>query len=239
MRRTLSVLDGRVEGRDGLRMGLPEEIAPGIRRWAAPHPRWRAGVFGREVGSYALDLPGGDLLLVDPLLPPGVREALDPLARAAAHVHVYVTIPYHVRDTARAVERWGAQVWGERRTARRLAPAVTVRDAEPGADLPFGRCLAIGRPVRAERPLWVPGHAALVFGDALVVTPGGDLVVWTQDRLDARRRAFYAERFAPSLSPLLDLPAERILVTHGAPVLRGGARALRAAVAAEPWYHHG
>ena len=45
--------------------------------------------------------------------------------------------------------------------------------------------------------------------------------------------------FAPTLSALLELPARRVLVTHGAPVLDDGAAALRAAVATEPWYHHG
>ena len=58
--------------------------------------------------------------------------------------------------------------------------------------------------------------------------------MWSQDKLDARRRAFYRERFAPTLAPLLELPCERVLVTHGEPVLSGGAAALRAAVSAAP-----
>ena len=102
-----------------------------------------------------------------------------------------------------------------------------------------GAALTIGRPRRAELPLWIEDHAALAFGDALVTTPGGELRIWSQDKLDARRRAFYRERFVPTLAPLLELPCERVLVTHGEPVLKRGAAALREAVSAEPWYHHG
>lgn len=222
-----------------------DEIAPGVWRWAAPHPQWRAGAFGREVASYALDLGGDGVLLIDPLLPEGLADEILALAGARRPVHVHVTIPYHVRDTAQVVGRLGARrvtVWGERRVARRLEPeGIAVHDPAPGELLAFGaRCFAIGRPRRAERPLWVPAHGALCFGDALVVEPGGRLVIWSQDRLDAARRAFYAERFAPTLAPLLDLPVRRILVTHGTPVLRGAPAALRAAL--EPgglWYHPG
>lgn len=224
-------------------MTAVDQIAPGVWRWAAPHPRWRAGAFGREVASFALDLGDDGLLLVDPLLPEDRADEVLALAGPRRRVHVYVTIPYHVRDTAQVVRRLGARrvtVWGERRAARRLE-GVALRDPVPGEPLAFGgRCFAIGRPRRAERPLWVPAHGALFFGDALVVTPDGELVIWSQDRLDAARRAFYADRFAPTLAPLLDLPVERVLVTHGAPVLRGAPAALRAAL--EPgalWYHPG
>ena len=32
---------------------------------------------------------------------------------------------------------------------------------------------------------------------------------------------------------------ERVLVTHGEPVLSGGREALARALDADPWYHHG
>ena len=43
----------------------------------------------------------------------------------------------------------------------------------------------------------------------------------------------------PTLEPLRSLDLDRVLVTHGEPVLRDGAAALEAALAAPPWYHHG
>jgi hypothetical protein len=111
---------------------------------------------------------------------------------------------------------------------------------DPGTPGPGGvSAFAIGRPVRTERPLWLPSHDAIAFGDAVVMTPEGDLRVWAQKPLDERRARWHRETFAPTLSALLDLPARRLLVTHGAPVLEDGAAALRAAVAAGPWYHHG
>ncbi len=221
------------------------EVAPNLWRWAARHPEWHPGEFGREVASFAMLVRGRQVLLVDPLLPgesDAVTALLDDLASGSERLHVYITIPYHVRSTREIVRRYGAgrvQVWGERRAARRLAPDIEVLASEPGLELPFGgRCFAIGRPRRAERPLWIEDHAALAFGDALV-TIAGELRIWSSDRLDDGRLAFYRERFAPTLAPLLELPVQRILVTHGEPVLADAPAALRRALSDPPMYHHG
>ncbi len=222
------------------------ELSPGLWRWSMRHPEWHPGEFGAQVACFAMRVRDSQTLLVDPLLggdEDAVIALLDDLAAAGGTVHVFITIPYHVRSTRQIVERYGpdrVRVWGERRAARRLAPDVTVEEPEPGADLPFGgRCFAIGRPRRSERPLWIEDHAALAFGDALVTTPEGELRVWSFDVLDDRRLAFYRERFIPTLAPLLDLPVERVLVTHGEPVLDDAAQALRSAVQGPPWYRHG
>ena len=222
------------------------ELSPGLWRWAARHPEWHPGEFGAQVACFAMRVRDSQTLLVDPLLSgdeDAVTALLDDLAAAGGTVHVFITIPYHVRSTRQIVERYGpdrVRVWGERRAARRLEPDVTVQEPEPGAHLPFGgRCFAIGRPRRSELPLWIEDHAALAFGDALVTTPEGELRVWSSDVLDERRLAFYRERFAPTLAPLLDLPLERVLVTHGEPVLDDAAQALRHAVQGPPWYRHG
>src|SRR3954454_241332 len=74
-------------------------IGPGLWRWTARHPEWHPGDFGAEVASFALDA-GGDLLLIDPLLPADPAAALGLLDELAADrdVHVLVTIGYHVRS---------------------------------------------------------------------------------------------------------------------------------------------
>jgi hypothetical protein len=227
---------------------LADELAPGLLYWTARHPEWHPGAFGAEVGSYAA-VAGEDLLLVDPLLPEdGGSEALlkelDALVRE--RVAILITIGYHVRSTATLWERWRGDVpvsiHGPSQVLRRLRGGV--RDAfdelAPGADGPAGvRAFAIGRPRRGERPLWLPSHAAVAFGDAVVATPNGDLRMWIQEPLDERNEAFYRDRFAPTLQDLLELGAQRVLVTHGAPVVDGGAEALRRAIASPPWYHHG
>jgi hypothetical protein len=108
---------------------------------------------------------------------------------------------------------------------------------EPGDRGPAGvEAFAIGRPRRGERPLWILSHDALAFGDALVVTPAGELRMWAQER---DRDAFFRDRFAPTLAPLLELPVRRVLVTHGRPIVEGAAEALREAAGAPPWYHRG
>jgi len=47
---------------------------------------------------------------------------------------------------------------------------------------------------------------------------------------------FYRERFNPSLEPLLELDFERVLVTHGEPVMRAGKAELAKALRAKPWF---
>ena len=48
-------------------------------------------------------------------------------------------------------------------------------------------------------------------------------------------RAWYEQRYLPTLDALTKLDIERILVTHGEPVLRDGARALAASLSRPPW----
>ena len=220
----------------------PKRLAPGLWHWTARHPEWHPGEFGAEVGSYALEADG-DLLLIDPLLPAdGERPVLDLLDGLAGDraVNVLITIGYHVRSAEALCERYDGRVYGPHTCASRLRDPALLTELTPDAPGPAGvTAFPIGRPRRSERPLWLPSHAALAFGDAIVTTPEGDLRVWVQDPIDDKRLRWYRDRFAPTLGPLLELPTERVLVTHGEPVLEDGARALRECVAAGPWYHRG
>jgi len=64
----------------------------------------------------------------------------------------------------------------------------------------------------------------------------GELRVWPRHRDGESRRTWYEQRFLPTLEPLTRLDIDRILVTHGDPVLRDGARALAASLAGPPWF---
>ena len=217
-------------------------LAPGLAHWTARHPEWHPGDFGAEVGSFAAEA-GDELLLIDPLVADD-GASLDGLVRE--RVRILITIGYHVRSSVPLWERWHRDVpvtiHGPPQAGRRLrggaAEAFSV--LEPGDEGPAGvRAFAIGRPRRGERPLWIPSHDALAFGDALVVTPEGELRMWSPKPVDDDRVAFFRDRFAPTLAPLLELPVKRVLVTHGAPVTESAAQALRHAVDAPPWYHPG
>ncbi len=127
------------------------ELAEGLWRWTQRHPDWHPRTeFGGEVGCYAAHAQGGTVI-VDPLLADDdVVAALDEIV--TGQVVVAVTIPYHVRDCAAAVARWGGVVSGHPDLVRRL-PEGTPFDPE----LPLGlrwHPLKRGK----EQPLELPDH---------------------------------------------------------------------------------
>ncbi len=63
--------------------------------------------------------------------------------------------------------------------------------------------------------------------------------IWSGEKVDDRVRRFYAERFVPTLLPLLDLDWDRLLFTHGPSIVTDGKAGLREAIAAPVWYHRG
>ncbi len=103
--------------------------------------------------------------------------------------------------------------WHERSAADLGAP---VR----GDDLPM--------PVNAqpaffpdERTLWIPAHSALIVGDSL---PGGKAA--PDNWLGESTR----EDYNAKLEPLLDLPVELLLPTHGDPITEDAHGALKRAL---------
>jgi hypothetical protein len=76
---------------------------------------------------------------------------------------------------------------------------------------------------------WLPEVRALIPGDRILGAPGGRLrlcpeswLFWVKVNRDGLRSL---------LEPLLELPIERVLVSHGEPVLSDGASALRRCLA--------
>ena len=220
-----------------------ERLTEGLWRWSARHPEWHPGDFGAEVASFAVRA-GDDTLLIDPLLPPEPDEVLRTIDGALGdRLAILITIPYHVRSAEQLWRRYRGDaettIHGHPAAAKRLDDRSAFREIEPGAALPGGATAhAIGRPRRYETPLHLPSHDALVFGDA-VAEVDGRLVVWTSKKVDAKVERFYRERFNPTLEPLLELDFDTVLATHGQPLLGAAKRALRQALDAKPWYHHG
>jgi hypothetical protein len=223
-----------------------QQLSDGLWRWTARHPEWHPGEFGAEVACFAAQT-GDTTLVIDPLLPEDQAQAEEVLAvidqTLTDRLAILITIPYHVRSSEelwrRYRDRAETTIHGHRAAAKRLKDRSAFREIEPGASLP-GRVTAhkIGKPRRYEMPLHMPSHDALVFGDAVAET-GGRLVVWSTDRVDTKLERFYRERFNPTMHPLLELPFDAVLPTHGQPILTKGKEALTKALKSKPWYHHG
>lgn len=197
----------------------PAELAPGLWRWTAPHPEWRSGAeqgspsdWPEQVGSVLYELPEVSVLF-DPLLPRAGREQflewLDSRL-AGRQVSILTTIRWHRRDRTELAERYApgrTHVWN-------WQPPGIVHHPLHGA---------------GETIYWLPGVATLVPGDRLIGDGTGGLAVcperWLSDERVGRRG------LAELLRPLLGLPVERVLVSHGEPVLVDGLVALARAVA--------
>jgi hypothetical protein len=192
----------------------PQEIVPGLVRWTAPHPDWDGNEgWDQFVGSVLYEV-GGNVVLIDPLLPTDGRAAfLDWLDQRVAGrpVSVLTTIHWHSRDREEVAARYrdnSSRAWN-------FVP--------PGVQ---------PKPLRgaSETEFWLPDVAALVPGDRLLGAPGGGLQLCPEDWLKSTR----VDRLglAGLLRPLIELPIERVLVSHGEPVLHDGRAALAQALTA-------
>ena len=221
----------------------PIEVAPGLWSWSRRHPEWHPGDFGAEVVSF-LARAADRTLLLDPLLDGEDDPSWGLIEREAAEtVHVLISIPYHVRSAELIRNRFApdlqVMIHGHPACARRLASPDGFESFAAGDELPAGvTAHRIGKPRRQETPLHLPSHDAILFGDALVGTDDGPRV-WSMKRVDERVGRFYAERFAPTLEPLLELRPKRLLMTHGPSFLDDGTELLGEALTSPPWYHRG
>ncbi len=201
-----------------------ERIADGLWRWTGYHAEWK-----QDVGCVYVETPDA-VCLVDPLVPPEERDrffaALDrDVVRLDLPVHVLVTVFWHTRDAAALAERYGAEIWAPSRSraAVERRAGVAVRALRLGDALPGGiDAQATAR--SNEVVLFLPTHRALVAGDVILGTDDGSLRLcpdsWLPDGVDR-------EALRISLLPLLELPVEHVLVSHGQPVLGTGGEALR------------
>jgi glyoxylase-like metal-dependent hydrolase (beta-lactamase superfamily II) len=199
-------------------MGRLEQVAPSLRRWAAWHPDWR-----QEVGSVAVDTADG-LVLIDPIDPP--PEVRSPAA-------VLLTVFWHARSGG---ELGAEHVWAHTRGVRKLKNrGVVVTDAfEKDPELPGGiKAFATAR--EGEVVYWLPQQKALVVGDVLLGAGAKPHATSEPLRLAPENwlEGATTKQLVRSLLPLLDLPVERILVSHGDPVLQGGKEVLRNLIAPE------
>jgi glyoxylase-like metal-dependent hydrolase (beta-lactamase superfamily II) len=194
-------------------VGSVSEIAPGLRRWTGWHPDW-----AEDVGSLAVDTADG-LVFIDPIDPPPELGTPD---------HVLVTVYWHGRAGAGTGAR---RIWAPARSARPLRNR-EIRVTDPfraGDDLPGG-IQAVQTARAAEVVYWLPGQRAVVVGDVLLGAGAKPRPTSAVLRLCPERwlGARTHDDLRRTLRPLLELSVERVLVSHGAPVLAGGGQALAA-----------
>ena len=208
------------------------ELRPGLWHWTAPHPEWQPDEpWDQNVSSYAVD-DGKRLLLFDPIAPPSEIETLAAEREAA----VVLTAPWHERDTESLVERLGMPVYtplpdsAEYLMETYGITAEQAGDGSPdivwlvregkGEAHPYaaGDRLDVGvEAFPGQKPndmvLWIETHGAVVAGDTLVDFGNGLEINarWLEYQKAER------EDVVAGLRPLLELPVEHVLATHGGP----------------------
>jgi glyoxylase-like metal-dependent hydrolase (beta-lactamase superfamily II) len=208
-----------------------DELAPGLLHWKAPHPDWESGEpWDQNVSSYAID-DGERLLLFDPIAPPSEIEELAAKRKTA----IVLTAPWHERDSRGLVERLGVPVYtplpdsAEYLMTKYGITAEQAGDGSPdvvwllkegiGEAHPYtaGEQLDVGvKAFPGQKPndmvLWIESHRAAIAGDTLVDFGEGLHINPRWLDPDVTR-----ERVVEGLKPLLDLPVEYMLATHGGP----------------------
>ena len=146
-------------------------------------------------------------------------DPLDPAPELHAPQHVLITVYWHGRSTK---DLDAKRVWAPTRSAQPLRNrGIGVTDVfRSGDELPGGiRAFQTAR--ASEVVYWLPEQRALAVGDVLLgsplrLCPERWLGKQTHDDLRA------------ALRPVLELPLERVLVSHGEPVVEDGRAALAA-----------
>ncbi|MFL5904981.1 MAG: hypothetical protein ACJ76Q_14410 [Solirubrobacteraceae bacterium] len=218
------------------------ELETGIWHWEAPHPDWagpenealrqRLVAMGEKpneaargvVSSYAIR-DDERLLLFDPLAVP--RE-IEEVAAGRDQV-VVLTCPWHERDTRNLVERLGVPVFTPRPDEGTPDVAWLLGGDRSDAHLYMaGERLPVGVEVLPgslpnDVVLWVESRCAVIAGDTLVDFGNG-----LEIPVEWLPAGVTREQVAEGLRPLLELPVEVVLATHGGPT---GKTALERALA--------
>lgn len=155
-----------------------------------------------------LYLAGDVAVFIDPLLPREEEQFWSWADERVAgrSVVVLTTLLPHRRDREQVARRFRASTSRAKR------------------DLPAGVESIVLRGAR-ETMFWLPEQHTLVPGDRILGAPGGGLRLCPESWL--YWVCINRDELRTLLRPLLALPIERVLVSHGDPVLSAGGQALR------------
>ena len=199
-----------------------QELQPRLHRWSAVHPDAEPvptvgspDDWGPDVASVAYEAPDA-LLLVDPLVPEDradVQAELDALVRRHGRpVTIVTTLQFHRRSRDELVERYGASTSRAKKNLPRDVETVVLQGA-------------------GETMVWLPEVRALIPGDRLLGDDDrGGVRLCPDSWLRYLPSGMGQEELREALRPLLGLPVELVLVSHGEPVLKGGREAIAKAL---------
>lgn len=200
------------------------DVAPGLWLWRQRHPDWREGAdWEPEVASFAVE-SNGVAVLLDPLAPPPSAHPVWERIEAMAPSVVVVLKPDHLRDVELFVRWYGARAFGPFLFWADDLPRTELERLRPDDVLPGGLVAIHDGREAMETPLYLPEQRTLVFADGMTA-PGGELKIW--------KAPGYEQRVLPAFRKMLELPFERVLVSHGEPV--HDRAAFEAALARTPW----
>jgi glyoxylase-like metal-dependent hydrolase (beta-lactamase superfamily II) len=185
------------------------DVAPGLWLWRLEHPDWHPDVGWEPLVTSTCVESRGEIAVLDPLGPPDEADEVWGRLDARPPTLVVVLKPDHVRDVDVFVRRYGCRAFGPYLFWRDDIPETHLERVDPGDPLPGGLGTLYDGRGRMETPLWLPEQRTLVFADALTA-PAGELRVWATP--------WHEERALPALRALLELPFERVIVSHGEPV---------------------
>jgi hypothetical protein len=188
-----------------LNVGI-RDLAPGLWIWRARHPYWRVGDDWQPVVTSTFVECGGERYVLDPLSPQldsiGLWERLDKNPPTAA----LVIMPDHVRDIDLFARRYKTRAFGPMFFFQDDFPKTKLEPIIADMKLPGGLVPLYDGRGRLETPIWLPEHRVIVFGDALTER-NGELRVWDS-------RAGHEKRELPALNAMLELPFERVIISH-------------------------
>jgi hypothetical protein len=185
------------------------DVVPGLWLWRVEYPDWHPGAGWEPMVTSVCVESRGEVAVIDAMAPPeDASEIWDRLDERPPTLAV-VLKPDHVRDVDAFVGRYGCRAFGPWLFWPQNVPQTALEGIDPGTRLPGGlEALYDGRG-RNETPLWLPEQRTIVFADALTERDGR-LLVWGTP--------WHDERVLPALRALLELPFERVIISHGEPV---------------------
>jgi glyoxylase-like metal-dependent hydrolase (beta-lactamase superfamily II) len=185
------------------------DVVPGLWIWRVDCADWVPGEgWDRTLTSTCVET-GGEIVLLDPSAPADQGSGFWARLSARPPTLIVILKPDHVRDLDFFARRYQVRAFGPAVFNPDDVPETGLVVIEPGSKLPGGLVALYDGRGRNETPLWLPAQRTIVFADALTA-PEGVLRVWTTP--------WHEQRVLPALRALLELPFERVIVSHGEPV---------------------